>query len=245
MAKPVLILQLRPEDETADSEYRAFLRYGGLRPDQTERLRIEHTGIPQSLDPGAYSAIIVGGSPFDLSLPETLKSPMQLRIEADFQRLLDQVIANDIPFLGACSGNGLLGRQLGATISTRHAEPVGCVRLRLTEAGRRDPLLAGFPDQIDVLLGHKEACDELPPGAELLLTGSACPVQMFRVGRNVYATQFHPEGDAAGFLLRIRVYRHHGYFRPEEAEVLSRALKGVRTPHAQQILKRFVARYCA
>ncbi len=242
MPKPLLIIQLRPEDETADNEYEAFLRYGGLAPEDTERLRIERSGIPGTLDLDRYGGILVGGSPFDISTPEAEKQPIQRRIEADFRRLLREVVARDFPFLGACSGNGLLGSFLGATISRRYGEPVGCFPVHLTEAGRRDPLLAGFPDTIEVMLGHKEACDQVPPGATLLIRGDACPVQMFRVGRNVYATQFHPEGDPEGFITRIRAYRHHGYFEPEEAERLIEVVSQADTPHAREILRRFVQR---
>lgn len=243
MAKPVLILQLRPEDETSDNEYAAILRYGGLPASAVSRLRIESCGIPESLALSDYSAVIVGGSPFDISTPKAEKSPIQRKIESDFERLLGQVIARDFPFLGACSGNGLLGVHLGTSISRRYGEPVGCVSLRLTEQGRLDPLLAGLPDTIEVLLGHKEACDEVPKGAVLLVSGDRCPVQMFRVGNNVYATQFHPEGDPEGFATRIRVYRHHGYFQPQEADALIQRVSAANTPHAQQILRRFVSRY--
>lgn len=241
--KPVLILQLRPEDTTSDSEYTCILKYGGLEAGDTCRLRIEQQGIPADLDLDDYSAIIVGGSPFDISTPDDRKSAIQKQIEADFNRLLEQVVTRDFPFLGACSGNGLLGNYLGTRISTRYGEPVDCVTLEITGAGRRDRLLQGFPDRIDVLLGHKEAVDTLPAGATLLMTGSACPVQMFRIGTNVYATQFHPEGDAAEFCLRIDTYRHHGYFEPHEAEELKRRVSARPTPHAQEILRRFVEQY--
>jgi len=30
MPKPILILQLRPEDDTSDGEFAAILKYGGL-----------------------------------------------------------------------------------------------------------------------------------------------------------------------------------------------------------------------
>jgi GMP synthase (glutamine-hydrolysing) len=241
--KPILILQLRPEDATSDSEYACFLKYGGLRAEDTCRLRIEQHGIPDNLDVDDYAAIIVGGSPFDISTPEEKKSPIQKKIEADFNRLLHQVVTRDLPFLGACSGNGLLGQYLGTRISTKYAEAVGCVTLEMTEAGQLDPLLARFPAQIDVLLGHKEAVDTTPAGATLLLTGRDCPVQMFRVGQNVYATQFHPEGDAEEFALRIDIYRHHGYFEPHEAEELKKRISQKSTPYAQAILRRFVERY--
>ena len=241
--KPVLILQLRPEDATSDSEYACFLKYGGLQARDTCRLRIERHGIPAGLELDDYSAIIVGGSPFDISTPDDEKPAIQKKIEADFTKLLGQVVSRDFPFLGACSGNGLLGSYLGTQISTTYREAIGCVSLTITAAGKRDKLLAGFPDQIDVLLGHKEAADTTPAGATLLITGSACPVQMFRIGENVYATQFHPEGDAEGFILRIDTYRNHGYFEPHEADTLKMAVGLKPTPYAQEILRRFVASY--
>ena len=242
---PILILQLRPEDATADSEYACLLKYGGLQPSDTQRIRIEQSGIPDDLNPEDYSAIIVGGSPFDISTPEDEKSDIQKKIEADFQKLLKHVVSNDMPFLGACSGNGLLGTYLGTNISRKYGEAIGCVTLDITEEGRDDKLLKGFPAQIDVLLGHKEAVDETPAGATLLMTGEKCPVQMFRVGQNVYATQFHPEGDADEFKLRIDIYKDHGYFQPHEADTLKDNVSRRPTPHAQEILKRFVECYYA
>jgi len=242
ISKPFLILQIRPEDDTSNSEYEAILKYGGLGEKEVCRMRIEKNGIPElSLDD--YSAIIVGGSPFDISTPEPEKSTIQKKIEGDFRHLLDEVVTNDFPFLGACSGCGLLGSYLNTPISDKHAEPVGGAVVSLTENGGKDALLSGFPDQITVLLGHKEACDEIPAGASLLIRGEACPVQMFRIGENIYATQFHPEGDSEGFTLRIHAYKHHGYFQPEEAQCLIEAVSEHQTPFAQKILRRFVNRY--
>jgi len=241
-SKPFLILQLRPEDDTSDNEFAAILTYGQLAPEETRRLRIENSGIPE-LSLSDYAAVIVGGSPFDISTPSEQKSPIQQRIESDFHRLFDKIVANDIPFLGACSGCGLLGSYLGTPISKKYGEPVGGAVVSVTEAGREDPLLAGLPDQITVLCGHKEACDSVPQGATLLISGDACPVQMFRVGENVYATQFHPEGDGEGFTVRIHAYKHHGYFPAEEADELIQAVTRQDTPHAREILRRFVERY--
>ena len=76
-AKPILILQLRPEDATADSEYSCFLKYGQLQAGDTHRIRIEKNGIPDSIELDDYSAIIVGGSPFDISTPENKKSGIE------------------------------------------------------------------------------------------------------------------------------------------------------------------------
>lgn len=242
MSKPFLILQLRPEDVTADNELQAILHYGGLTERQIARRRVEQEGL-SGIDLDSYSAIIVGGSPFDISTPHDQKTHTQLAVEAGFRDLLDRVTARDFPFLGCCSGNGLLGNYCGAKISRRYGEAVGGTDIYLTAEGRRDPILAGFPDSFRVLVGHKEACDDVPPGCTLLAGNETCPVQMFRLKQNVYATQFHPEGDAAGFTVRINAYRHHGYFPPETADSLIRAVAGENTPEAQLILKRFVSRY--
>ncbi len=240
--KPFLILQLRPEDDTSNNEFEAIVKYGGLDDRNTHRLRIEATGIPEiSLDD--YAAIIVGGSPFDISTSQASKSEIQVRIEADFRHLFDAIVARDFPFLGACSGCGLLGSYLHAPISKKYGEPVGGALVNVTDDGKNDDLLAGFPEQIAVLCGHKEACDTVPQGATLLLTNDACPVQMFRIGKNVYATQFHPEGDADGFTVRIHAYRHHGYFPPEEADALIAEVNREDTPYSREILRRFVTRY--
>ena len=75
------------------------------------------------------------------------------------------------------------------------------------------------------------------------MTGRDCPVQMFRIGENVYATQFHPEGDAQEFILRIDTYQNHGYFEPHEADELKKKVLQKSTPYAQELLRRFVEKY--
>ncbi len=242
MSKPFLILQLRPEDATAENEFAAIKRYGGLEEYEVQRIRAEQSGL-KDIDLDKYAAIIVGGSPFDISAPPEKKSATQLQIESGFMNLFDEVIARDFPFLGCCSGNGLLGSYLGASISTKYAEPVGGATIQLTQAGMQDRLLENSPASFRVLLGHKEACDSTPPGAVLLAGNSSCPVQMFRVKKNIYATQFHPEADAEGFAVRINIYKDFGYFPAESAELLIAAVENEETGEAQLILKRFVDTY--
>ena len=94
MTKPFLIMQLRPEDDTSDNEYAAFLKYGALAASDTRRLRIEQSGIPDGLLLEDYSAVIVGGSPFDISTPQQDKSAIQKKIEKDFFRLFKSLKRN-------------------------------------------------------------------------------------------------------------------------------------------------------
>ncbi|UJH67346.1 glutamine amidotransferase [Allomuricauda sp. SCSIO 65647] len=239
--KKILILQMRPEDEAADSEFEAILRVGRLTQDEVHRIRLEQ-GIP-TIDINDYSAIIAGGSPFDVSAVEENKGQAQKDIEAFYIRLFDQVVPADFPFLGACSGNGLLGNYCGAVISKKYNEPIGSVEVTVTKEGMKDPLLKGLPRTFSALVGHKEACDDVPPGTVLLVLSQPCPVQMFRVKKNIYAVQFHPEADADEFVLRIKTYKNHGYFAPEEADGLIKAVRQAQAPVPKEILWRFVQRY--
>lgn len=108
----------------------------------------------------------------------------------------------------------------GGVVDGTYREDVGPIEVTVTDDGVQDPLLAGLPRTFHAYVGHKEAIRDLPPGAVLLATGVNCPTQMFRVGPNAYATQFHPELDAPALISRIDAYKHHGYFRVEDAEAV-------------------------
>ena len=237
----MLILQMRPEDATADSEFEAILRVGGLSKKEVHRIRLEQ-GIP-TIDLENYWGIVAGGSPFDVSTPEQNKSQVQKAIEGFYQNLFDQLIPSDFPFLGCCSGNGLLGQYCGSPISKKYGEPIGSTEIKVTPEGKKDPLLEGLPVSFIARVGHKEACDQVPEGAVLLATSEPCPVQMFRMKKNIYATQFHPEADANEFIIRINTYKNYGYFDPEQAEDLIAEVKKIKTMIPKEILKRFVKRY--
>src|SRR5690348_10239206 len=217
-----MLLATRAEDAAADDEYAAFLSFSGLAERDLRRVRLEREPLPQ-LDLADWSGFLVGGSPFNSSDPDDTKSPVQRRVEADLRGLLDRVVTADHPFLGACYGIGTLGTHQGAVVDREYAEPVGAVTITLTEQGRLDPLFGVLPPAFKAFVGHKEAVSKLPQHVVRLAGSRTCPVQGFRVGRHVYATQFHPELDVAGLCTRIDVYRHAGYFPPEEADSLKAA----------------------
>ena len=131
----------------------------------------------------------------------------------------------------------------GAVIDRTYAEPISAVTITLTEAGRADPLLADLPESFDAFVGHKEACSVLPPDAVLLASSPTCPVQMFRVRENLYATQFHPELDLPGIITRIGVYRDYGYFQPQEHDDVVAGVRGADVWAPPRILEAFVRRY--
>jgi GMP synthase (glutamine-hydrolysing) len=240
--KPFLLLATRAEDTAAEDEYAAYLRYCGLAPVQLRRIRLEAAPLPE-LDLAKYSGVIVGGSPFTSSDPADHKSATQHRVEHELAGLLDRIVEQDFPFLGACYGVGTLGTHQGAVIDRTFGEPLGAAEIELTDAGMADPVLRGMPARFTAFTGHKEACSSLPAHAVLLASSQACPVQMFRIKQNLYATQFHPELDAEGLVTRIDIYRHAGYFPPESAEELMANARRFTVTEPMNILKNFVSRY--
>jgi GMP synthase (glutamine-hydrolysing) len=243
--KPFLFLGTRAEDEAADSEYAAVLRCGGLEERDVRRVRVERDGHRSvaEVDLDELSGIVLGGGPFNSSDPEEAKSPAQRRAEAELRALAERVLVADFPFLGACYGVGVLGGLRGGLVDRTYGEPISSRRITLTEAGRLDPLLGALPPDFDAFLGHKEAVARLPVGAELLASSATCPVQAFRMGTNVYATQFHPELDGEGLALRIETYRHHGYFEPHELDDLLAMARAARVDQPPRLIARFVELY--
>ena len=242
--KPFLLLATRAEDAAADNEYESFLRFGGLDEGDLRRIRLEQRPLGD-VDLDDWSGILLGGGPFNSSDPEESKSAVQRRVEADLRGLLDRMITTDFPFLGACYGIGALGSHQGAVIDRQFSEPVGSVAITLTDDGRRDPLFGGLPATFEAFVGHKEAISRLPHHAVLLAGSPACPVQAFRIGSNVYATQFHPELDVPGICTRIDVYKYAGYFHPEQADDLKAQARQSDVVHPPGILRRFVKSYAA
>jgi GMP synthase (glutamine-hydrolysing) len=240
--KPFVLLATRAENGPADEEYALFLRYAGLTEGDLIRVRLESEPMPR-LDLDELSGIMVGGGPFNASDPAEKKSAVQHRVEGEFAALLDEVVKRDFPFLGACYGVGTLGVHQRATIDRTYSEPISVVPVSLTDAGRSDPLLDGLPESFEAFVGHKEAISSLPPSATLLASSPTCPVQMFRVRENVYATQFHPELDVEGIVTRIHAYADYGYFAPDELDLTLAAVRRAPVAHTGRILENFVSRY--
>lgn len=243
MTKPFLILQLRPEDAASDDELAAFIRFGGLAEHEVHRVRMDKESIPE-VDLADYSGVIVGGGPSNVSDPDEKKSQVQKRFEAELHELLDKIIENDFPYLGACYGLGFLAKYLGGEVAKgRYSEGVGAVTVNLTEEAVNDPLTTGLPKSFRAFGGHKESVQAVPPGAVLLAGTEACPVHLIRVKKNVYGVQFHTELDTEGLILRINTYKHAGYFPPADAENLIEAARKEDVTVPGKLLRRFIDRY--
>ncbi|HEX4558601.1 MAG TPA: glutamine amidotransferase [Mycobacterium sp.] len=239
---PFLLLSIRAEDAAADDEYAAMMRFAGLDTDGMHRIRLTHRSLGE-IDLTDWSGVILGGGPYNVSDDPDSKSQTQRRVESELLPLIGRIVDHDFPFLGCCYGVGTLGSVVGATVDRTYSEPVGAMTVTLTEQGRRDPLFVDLPHVFDAYGGHKEGASALPSDLACLAYSADCPIQAFRVGENVYATQFHPELDADGMSMRIDVYKDYGYFAPETAKSLKSAARQRSVQHPPTILRRFAERY--
>lgn len=241
--KPFLILQLRADESAAKGELEAIMKFGGLKKKEVHFIRMEKAGIP-ALDLKNYSGVIIGGGPSNVSDPKNKKSKEQLRFEKDLFILLKEIYKKDFPFLGICYGiNIITAYKKGKISKKKYTENVGAIDLTLTKNAKNDPLTKDLPKKFRTFVGHKEACQSLPKNAVLLASSKKCPIQMIRLKKNIYATQFHPELDVKGIKLRINVYKNAGYFPPKDAKPLIKKVEKEKITIPMKIMKNFIDLY--
>ena len=135
-----------------------------------------------------------------------------------------------IPLLFTCYGIGVLTRVLGGTVGTRYGEDAAAVEITLTARGRRRPARRRAPPTAS----RRSSATRRPP-SDCPTTPccsrrrAGCPVQVYRVGRRVYATQFHPEVTASDFVApRARVPSPRLLPRERAARGQRAARRGIR-----------------
>lgn len=237
-----LVLTTRTDDATVAQELDSLAKLGGLPPEQMAHFRLESAPLPE-LDIRQYRGVILGGSPFNASTPRAQRSQIQLRVESDLRRVVEQVTAYDHPFLGLCYGVGVMTTFHRGVIDSTYAEPAGPSQIILSDDGAADPLLADLPREFTALVGHKEAVKKAPDNAVILATSPACPVQMMRFGKNQYVTQFHPELEVETLAARLKVYWNAGYFPPGQYEVIMDACRAADISPSHRVLKNFITRF--
>jgi GMP synthase (glutamine-hydrolysing) len=141
------------------------------------------TPLPRPLD--AYGAVLVFGGA--MHADQDRNHPW-LREENFFlQRLLDI----QTPVLGICLGAQLIAKAANASVHPSSTFEIGWYPVELTDVAGDDPVLGGLPECFDAFQWHYYTYD-LPAGAVELARSAVC-TQAFRLGRNAWGVQFHPE----------------------------------------------------
>lgn len=134
-------------------------------------------------DPGTVDGVVLTGGP--QMVTEREQAPY-LDAEMEFAM---RVIDAETPLLAICLGAQMVACRLGAKVDWH---PQGAVAFGFHEIYPTSVADSLFPYDFKVLSGNAQGF-EIPPGAELLASGTNWPNQAYRIDRHLLAFQFHPE----------------------------------------------------
>ena len=235
---PLVYLCARPQAGAAAAEYESFRAAMHLGDEGLERWDLVHDALPADFAT-RWRGAVVGGSPFNLSDPESSKTATQRSVEDGLARLALAAAAGEIAALFTCYGIGVATRALGGEVTRAYPEDTGPTTISLTPEGRSDPLFGALATTFTALTAHKEGTGTLPARAVLLAENEGCPVQAYRVGDTLYATQFHPEPTGRAFTERMAVYRDDGYFDRGDYDAIAARVLEASLSEPPRILRAF------
>lgn len=131
------------------------------------------------------AAIVLGGT---MGANDDHMHPFLIVLKRWIMMLVDA----GVPFLGICLGGQLLAAALGAKVHSNRWSEIGFSTVELNGAAHDDLLFSGMGSSFNSFQWHNDSFD-LPSGALLLAGTDVCPHQAFRVGKNAWGVQFHPE----------------------------------------------------
>jgi GMP synthase (glutamine-hydrolysing) len=98
------------------------------------------------------------------------------------------------PFLGICLGHQLAAVALDGVVERNpRGRALGMTQVRLTDAGRADPLLGGVGPGHRAVQWNDDIVTALPSGSSVLARAPDGTVQGARFGPQAWGVQFHPE----------------------------------------------------
>lgn len=238
----LVYLCARPQAGAAAAEYESFRTAMRLDAAELDRWDLVHEPLPADFAT-RWRGAVVGGSPFNVTDPEATKTAAQCALEEGLGRLAVSAAAGETAALFTCYGIGVATRALGGEVTRAYPEDTGPTTVTLTAAARRDPLFSSLAQSFTALTAHKEGTGVLPAGAVLLAENAGCPVQAFRVGDRLYATQFHPEPTGRAFTERMAVYRDDGYFAAHDYDRIAADVLAASLTEPPRILRAFAAAF--
>ena len=210
--------------------YSRHLRESGVEAEVVHAYRDEPLPPLESAQ-----AVLVHGTPVSVYAPQL---PDFLRRELAW---LGRALERGMPCLGICGGAQALALLLGAGVRRNPRLEIGAREVRLTAAGRADPLLRDFPGRFPVIEWHGDTFD-VPTSGALLAEGDDCRNQMFRHG-NVVGLQFHLEADAADVAVWSDAYAGElaeAGRTKDEVVAECRSLEAAMDPLARALMTRFL-----
>jgi GMP synthase (glutamine-hydrolysing) len=143
--------------------------------------------LPEELE--STDMLIIMGGP--QSPATTLKECPWFDAQAEM-RLIGRAIEAGKTVIGVCLGSQLIGEALGAAFCHSPEKEIGKFPVRLTDAGKTNPLFENFGGGLDVGHWHNDMTG-LTPQEKVLAYSEGCPRQIVQYGERVYGFQCHME----------------------------------------------------
>jgi GMP synthase-like glutamine amidotransferase len=163
----------------------AFAKALAKRGVSLEYSLVPKDGVPKD----AGDLLIVMGGPMSVN-----DSDKWIAEEIAFIR---SALLTGTPMIGVCLGSQFMAKALGAVVRPGKALEIGMTPVRLTDAGKQDPVLGAGPESFDVFEWHGEIFD-LPKNCVSLAGSDIAPLQAFRYGERAYGLLFHVEMEEGG-----------------------------------------------
>lgn len=148
-----------------------------------------YQGDPLPEELGGTDLLIIMGGP---------QSPATTREECPWfdaqaeKALISRAIEAGKTVIGVCLGSQLIGEALGAAFCHSPEKEIGKFPVRLTDAGKANPLFEGFGSVLNVGHWHNDM-PGLTPQAKVLAYSEGCPRQIVQYSERVYGFQCHIE----------------------------------------------------
>lgn len=187
---------------------------------------------PSAPAPDTLAGIVITGSHSMVSHAEPWSEALKPWLQA--------ALASDIPMLGVCYGHQLMAAALGG-VSDYHpaGRESGTRSVRLTQAGRQDPLFSQLPASFVAHLTHAQSVMQAPQGSTILAHNSHDAHQALRYGPRQWSVQFHPEFTAP--VMRAYIERQRVALREQGEDPDTLLAEISDCPEASSLLRRFLA----
>ena len=148
-----------------------------------------YQGDPLPEDLLSTDLLIIMGGP--QSPATTLQECPWFDAQAEM-RLIGRAIEAGKTVIGVCLGSQLIGEALGAAFCHSPEKEIGKFPVRLTDAGKANPLFEDFGHELNVGHWHNDM-PGLTLQAKVLAYSEGCPRQIVQYGERIYGFQCHME----------------------------------------------------